>query len=319
MNRHLVASLFVGGSLALALPAAALADLDLVVQMPLAVVEVEEVGYPRDDLGLLVSGLVAADVAPADTIDILRWAALSWYLDEVTAGDVALRLVPDADGVWMLTDGDVVAFDLDDDLGRRLVTDRDVVVVDRDRGRRDAAGPGLGAWVQRLHARGLRGTELADAIHTELRHRGIPAGRKGRLAGPEPLSPLFVTHVLPGWAEIGGRRVELRPVAGRRFVAPAQARRQIAEARRDGGRPDHAAAGKAKDGGGPPSAAGESPGRGRGRGEARATRGGGSHQGGPDGKAGGGGEGGGQGKAKGGGQGKAKGGGGGQGRGGKKG
>lgn len=38
---------------------------------------------------------------------------------------------------------------------------------------------GMGAYVQHLHDRGLRGRELAEAIHAELRRGGIPAGGPG--------------------------------------------------------------------------------------------------------------------------------------------
>lgn len=36
---------------------------------------------------------------------------------------------------------------------------------------------GMGAYVQEMHARGLRGRELADAIHAEQAFRGIPYER----------------------------------------------------------------------------------------------------------------------------------------------
>jgi hypothetical protein len=50
------------------------------------------------------------------------------------------------------------------------------VELGRDRpARRRIEGPGLGVFVQTQHARGLRGTELARAIHRELRRRGVPA------------------------------------------------------------------------------------------------------------------------------------------------
>jgi hypothetical protein len=39
---------------------------------------------------------------------------------------------------------------------------------------------GLGGYVRALHARGLRGAALADAIHLELRNRGVPAGPRLR-------------------------------------------------------------------------------------------------------------------------------------------
>lgn len=39
--------------------------------------------------------------------------------------------------------------------------------------------PGMGAYVQDLHARGLRGRALADAIHAEQARRGIPSQGRG--------------------------------------------------------------------------------------------------------------------------------------------
>lgn len=36
---------------------------------------------------------------------------------------------------------------------------------------------GMGAYVQEMHARGLRGRALADAIHAEQRYRDIPYGK----------------------------------------------------------------------------------------------------------------------------------------------
>lgn len=43
-------------------------------------------------------------------------------------------------------------------------------------------GEGTGGYVAVLHRRGLRGPALADAIHAELRRRGVPAGPKDRTA-----------------------------------------------------------------------------------------------------------------------------------------
>ena len=51
-----------------------------------------------------------------------------------------------------------------------------------------AEGPGMGSYVQQLHAQGLRGTALAAAIHTELRRRGVGAGH-GKPGGPKPDAP----------------------------------------------------------------------------------------------------------------------------------
>ncbi|MGV3661761.1 MAG: hypothetical protein ACO1TE_16360 [Prosthecobacter sp.] len=51
--------------------------------------------------------------------------------------------------------------------------------------------PGMGSYVQDLHARGLRGRALADAIHVEHLRRGdkvklmpLPSGQKKEAAAP---------------------------------------------------------------------------------------------------------------------------------------
>jgi hypothetical protein len=348
----------------LTLPAAAL-DIDLVVQMPLAVVEVEETGYPADDLALLASGLVDAELPAAEVIDVLRWAPVAWYVDELLDGDLAgadlfvdldaaaaveprrLRLIEDRDGRWLLTTReDLVFLDLDDpEIDRRWVIDDDdeVFFRDRDLDPRDLDGRGLGATVQWLHARGLRGTELADAIHAELRRRGVPAGPKGRLDGPPPASSRFVVAQLPVRLVVDRRTVDLRDDApGARVLPPGQAKKRLAEApplvagrgapdrARDdadrgrgqgGGPPAHAGpkndrgpkpgAGRDDRGGGPPAHAGADRGRGR-DGGPRADRGsGGGRGGGPKAdRGGGGGNGKDKGQGRGGGGGKGKGGGG---------
>lgn len=44
-------------------------------------------------------------------------------------------------------------------------------------------GPGMGGFVQQMHAQGLHGTALAAAIHAELRRRGVGHGH-GQPGGP---------------------------------------------------------------------------------------------------------------------------------------
>lgn len=58
------------------------------------------------------------------------------------------------------------------------------------------SGPrGMGSFVQEMHARGLRGRALADAIHGEQRYRAIPYGKPlppgqvKRLEEGKPLPP----------------------------------------------------------------------------------------------------------------------------------
>lgn len=292
--------------LAMAPPAAAQVDLQLVVQMPLAVVEVEDTGYPRDDLGLLASGLVASELAPAEVIDVLRWAPAIWYLDELADGDLflaadpvrvepvrieaeprRLRLIEDRDGSWLITTReDLVLLDLaDPEIERQWVIDRDAAVRDvegrevvrRDRERdRRVDDRGMGAYVQWLHEQGLRGRELADAIHAELRRRGVPAGPKDRLDGPPPASRRFVVERLPEVLVVDGRLVELREGDDeRRLLPPGQARERLAAAPRFDGARD--ADGRLARRGGVPGRAGgrDVAERGRGRGVGRDDRGGG--------------------------------------------
>ncbi|HEX6202242.1 MAG TPA: hypothetical protein VF100_04495 [Thermoanaerobaculia bacterium] len=265
-------SLLVAGAAALALaaPAAAL-DVDLVVQMPLAVVEVEDAGYPRDDLALLSSGLIAAELEPVEVIDTLRWAPVVWLLDEL-AGDEALfldagldfdpevrrlRLIEDRDGRFLVTTReDLVFVDLADPVvvERQFLVDRDRDVIFDDRVRdRDGVRErdvvvvddlehldrrGMGAYVQFLHEQGLRGRELADAIHAELNRRGVPAGPKDRLDGPPPVSRRFVVAQAPERVIVDGREVVLLDrdvdvdVVEMRFVPPPEVRRRLAEAPR---------------------------------------------------------------------------------------
>ncbi|HUO86678.1 MAG TPA: hypothetical protein VM617_04745, partial [Thermoanaerobaculia bacterium] len=252
-----------------ALPAAGLVDLDLVVQMPLAVVEAEDLGYPRTDLGLLAEGLIAAELAPVEVIDVLRWAPLVWYLDELAEDGLLaddrpdrelrrLRLIEDRDGLWLVTTReDLVFVDVDAEVERRWLVEPELqggerrVRADDDRDRRRPAA-GLGAYVQVLLDDGLRGTELADEIHRELRRRGVPAGPKDRLDGPPPVSPVFVTDRMPAYLVVDGRRADLRvaPESGR-WVPPGQARRLLARG--------EAVERRA----GPPANAGEAVGRGR--------------------------------------------------------
>jgi hypothetical protein len=56
----------------------------------------------------------------------------------------------------------------------------------------DSGAAGMGAYVQALHARGLRGPALADAIHDELRDRGVPGGpKRANTLGFDVLNPAF--------------------------------------------------------------------------------------------------------------------------------
>lgn len=65
---------------------------------------------------------------------------------------------------------------------------------------RQQEGRGMGGYVQALHTRGLRGTDLADAIHRQLHSRGIPAGpKRPGAAGYYVLAPDFVA-AQTGWA-----------------------------------------------------------------------------------------------------------------------
>lgn len=371
-----VFSLSAAALLAAAPPAAALVDVHLVVQMPLAVVEVEDAGYPRDDLALLASGLIAAELAPVEVIDVLAWVPVVWYLDQLAEGDLfldadavrldpvrrdpvridadprRLRLIADRDGRWLITTReDLVLLDLADrEIERQWVVDRDVAVRDRDLDRRrfderDRDDRGMGAYVQWLHERGLRGRELSDAIHAELRRRGVPAGPKDRFDGPPPASRRFVAERLPEVLVVDGRLVELRD-GGRRdrhVLPPGQARKRLASApafdaadragrlaRRDGdavergagpgrapGPPAERGRARGRDdrGGGPPDHAAANRGGGQGPGKAKAESPPNQGRGGGQGRAEAGGGGQGQNKAKAGGgggqgQGKAKAGGG---------
>lgn len=371
------AALSAAAVLAAAPPAAGLVDIDLVVQMPLAVVEVEDAGYPRADLALLASGLIAAELAPAEVIDVLGWAPVVWYLDQLADGDLfldagavrvdpgridpvrldparldadprRLRLIADRDGRWLITTReDLVLLDLADrEVERQWVVDRDVAGRDRDLDRRrfddrDRGDRGMGAYVQWLHERGLRGRELSDAIHAELRRRGVPAGPKDRFDGPPPASRRFVDERLPDVLVVDGRLVELRDAGGDRHVLPpGQARQRLASApafdaadragrlaRRDGnavergagpgsapGPPAERGRARGRDdrGGGPPDHAAANRGGGQGPDKARAESPPSQGRGGGEGRAqaGGGGQGQGQGKNKakaGGGQGQGQG------------
>lgn len=126
------------------------ADLDLVVEMPLAVADAFDAGVPADDLALLARALVEGAVAPADFIEVVTLAPLAYEGELVEASHRPAR------------DG------------------RNDVEGDRRRG---PNGPGIGAYVQRQLDRGLRGPELSRAIHRELHRRGIPAGPPGRKVG----------------------------------------------------------------------------------------------------------------------------------------
>lgn len=50
--------------------------------------------------------------------------------------------------------------------------------------------PGMGSYVQELHARGLRGRALADAIHAEQARRGIPSQGRGNGNANVKVKPL---------------------------------------------------------------------------------------------------------------------------------
>jgi hypothetical protein len=147
----------------------------------------------------------------------------------------------------------------------------EVVELDGDRpAPRRIQRPGLGAFVQAQHDRGLRGTELAGAIHRELRRRGVPAGPEVRRARLVDGDLLIV--------DLDGRdrfdRDRRRP--GKR-IPPGQLKKQDRrgpdgtppghdKARGKGHRKNHGEAG-----GPPPGRAGEKgkghgPGKGRGKG-----------------------------------------------------
>lgn len=51
---------------------------------------------------------------------------------------------------------------------------------------------GVGSYVQAMHARGLRGRELADAIHDELNRRGVPAGGRSGERRRDALDPDYL-------------------------------------------------------------------------------------------------------------------------------
>lgn len=174
---------FLGAGLCLAFftsPASALfpdADIDVVVRMPLAVADAYDGGVPAPELAELVAMLLGADVPPREFVDV------------VTAAPPLYLLVVDDDEV------DRVGVIRDDDEGEdlRVVRDRDE---DRDRLRdrvRDERGPrtrGLGPFVQIQLDRGLRGPELAAAIHRELRRRGVPAGPARLRTGDRRVLPV---------------------------------------------------------------------------------------------------------------------------------
>lgn len=136
--------------------------------------------------------------------------------------------------------------------------------------RRRTGGPGLGAFVQAQHARGLRGTELASAIHRELRRRGVPAGPKVRRARLVDGDLLIV--------DLEGRdrfdRDRRRP--GKR-IPPGQLKKQDRrgpdgappghdKARGKGHRKNHGEAGGLPPGHSGKRGKGEGPGKGRGKG-----------------------------------------------------
>ena len=61
----------------------------------------------------------------------------------------------------------------------------------------DSGSAGMGGYVQALHARGLRGPALADAIQDELRDRGVPGGpKRTNTPGFDVLNPAFFSVVV---------------------------------------------------------------------------------------------------------------------------
>lgn len=141
-------------------------DLDLVVEMPLAVADAYDAGVPLAELTLLSGALIDGEVTPTDFLEVLTLAPIAYRAD-----------LADLEAEFL------------GDLGEDVVTElereraRDRRTGDEGLGRRAAPGPGLGEFVQRQLDRGLRGTDLADAIHRELRRRGAPAGPGDRRVG----------------------------------------------------------------------------------------------------------------------------------------
>ena len=118
----LALSLSPGWGLAQASPAL-WADL---VQMPVAVTQLELAGVPVAELRVVVPALNVETVPPGLFLETVRAVPFLAYRD------------------------------------------------------REGGDEGLGAYVRALHERGLRGAALADAIHLELRNRGVPAGPRLR-------------------------------------------------------------------------------------------------------------------------------------------
>jgi hypothetical protein len=149
------------------------------------------------------------------------------------------------------------------------------------RARRAVAGPGIGVFVQRQLARGLRGPRLARAIHRELHRRGIPAGPPGFRTGVP--GPDRVALDLRGLRALQDRRnhwirdreegrLEIRgSVRGPGHVPPGQLKKG-GGGNGQGVPPGHAKArgrGHARDNGkghGPPPAARGGQGKGQGHG-----------------------------------------------------
>ncbi len=238
--------------------AAATASLQLVVQMPLATVRAQEAGVPLDALGALTSALIDAAVPPRDFIEIVRYAPVEVRLVEVQ------RTVPyPVDVVW-LDDGGFLVRRVPADVAPALPRAELV------------AAPGLGAYVQRLHARGLRGPRLATAIHRELRRRGVPAGPKEWRPAPAPVRRDFVVIR----DEVGGGGPPAKALKGKGSKAKgpkakgpkARGRGHGAAPGRAAGRPSHAG----PRGHGRP-AAGGTPGKRHGRGASAAGAGGKGH------------------------------------------
>lgn len=193
------------------------ADLDIVVRMPLAVADAYGAGVPAPELSELVGLLLGADVPPREFVNVVT-AAPPLYLLVVDDDD--------ADRVGVIRDDD----DRDD---LRVVRDRDA---DRDRLRervRDERGPrgrGLGPFVQIQLDRGLRGQELAAAIHRELRRQGVPAG------------PVRVRDGVAGRGDRDRRAPDrdVRPVAPEKPKKPKKAKKPKGEHHGGGGPPGQA-------------------------------------------------------------------------------
>lgn len=227
------------------------ADLGLVVKMPLAVADAFDAGVPADELGVLTRSLIEGAVPPADFIEVVTLAPVVYVPRVGLAPAAPVRLK-----------------------GAAAVRPR------------RAPGPGIGVYVQRQLARGLRGPELATAIHRELRRRGVPAGppglRVGVRGGDRVALDLHGLRDLQtrrdGWLRDRDEgRLEIgRKARGRRHVPPGHLAKR-GKGKGPGVAPGHARArgrghakGHGKGHGPPPHARGghrEGPGHGNGNGQ----------------------------------------------------